>query len=498
MEPYFSSCLHPQFVLNPYTRQRVMYPCGKCKQCIMRKHSRLAYLCRMESATHKYNVFVTLTYDPVYAPFADVVLNEELSEHSYDGFVYDMCDENGEYLGSFTYPEPKLKLLFHKVGYIDRLPYLRKRDLQLFIKRFRKYVSEKTESKVRYFAVGEYGPAHFWPHYHLLLSFDDKTLLQVCEEYIRKAWRYGRVDCQLSKGACANYVANYVNSSGDVPPPFTLSSTKGFYLRSQKLGFGFFEGERRKVYETSPTDFIKRSLIIDGVNKEFYMWSSLYNVFFPKCRGFFAQSHVKRVYSYRLYETARRIFPECKKTIEIARSIASFLIAFGNNLGNCMLSDDEYDFYRYFDTFYQCYEVRDAEFKYIPSRDAALADEHAKDSFVQSIYSDLLLSKHFLTYVCDHQTTYEIERKVRLIEEFYKVLDLQRLNNFYKSQQLYFNEDFADEDDLIFFYRDCEDMELDARYRSLYSYRVYSSEVDKLYQKRIKHKYANDLNKIFL
>lgn len=99
---------------------------------------------------------------------------------------------------------------------------------------------------MRYFAVGEYGPVHFRPHYHLLLFLQSDEALQICSENISKAWTLGRVDCQVSKGQCSNYVASYVNSSCTIPKVFKASSVCPFNVHSQKLGQGFLDRQREK------------------------------------------------------------------------------------------------------------------------------------------------------------------------------------------------------------------------------------------------------------
>ena len=100
-----------------------------------------------------------------------------------------------------------------------------------------------------------------------------------------EAWSYGRVDCQLSKGKCSSYVAGYVNSSVLVPKVLTLPTLCPFCVHSQKLGQGFLQGERTKVYSLAPEQFVKRSIVTNGRYKEFDVWRSAYAYFYPKCKG---------------------------------------------------------------------------------------------------------------------------------------------------------------------------------------------------------------------
>ena len=194
----FCKCLNPQRIVNPYTNEAMTVPCGHCKACILAKNSRYAFQCDLESYSSKHTLFITLTYANRFIPRAQFVDSMERP------YGHDLVDvETGEYLGDADLPIKEIERLqdkFHLFGY---LPYLRKFDLQLFFKRFRYYVAKRfPKEKVRYFAIGEYGPVHFRPHYHVLLFLQSDEALQVCSTALSEAWSYGRVDCQLYKGKC--------------------------------------------------------------------------------------------------------------------------------------------------------------------------------------------------------------------------------------------------------------------------------------------------------
>lgn len=210
----FCKCLNPQRIVNPYTHECMTVPCGKCKACILAKNSCYAFQCDLESYCSMYTVFVTLTYAPNYLPVATPMY---LGDNTDFGLLcrYDLVDfETGESLGVFESESSQLELLQQKFNLCGSIPYLRKTDLQLFLKRFRYYVTKRLpKEKVRYYAVGEYGPVHFRPHYHLLLFLNSKEVLQICPEAVSEAWPFGRIDVQVSEGKCSSYVAGYVNSS---------------------------------------------------------------------------------------------------------------------------------------------------------------------------------------------------------------------------------------------------------------------------------------------
>lgn len=121
-----------------FVRQYVEIPCGQCIGCRLEYSRQWANRCMMELESHDSAYFVTLTYN-----------DESLPRSWYAD------PATGEALPSFT---------------------LRKRDLQLFFKRLRKRFPD---SRIRYYAAGEYGDTTFRPHYHCIiygLHLDDLSL----------------------------------------------------------------------------------------------------------------------------------------------------------------------------------------------------------------------------------------------------------------------------------------------------------------------------------
>lgn len=124
--------------------------CGKCTGCRMNKAREWALRCALEMQEHKTAAFITLTYDEEHVPLT-----------------------------------------------------LRPRDLELWLKRFRKFVGAKRP--IRYFACGEYGERTKRPHYHALLygaSEEDRLTVD-------RTWRMGRTQCEAVTPARIAYVAGY-------------------------------------------------------------------------------------------------------------------------------------------------------------------------------------------------------------------------------------------------------------------------------------------------
>lgn len=236
------SCFHPSFVTfcngqfgkfgGRYTQavvdaykdssfEVVPVPCGHCIGCRLDRSQAwsdrmlLEYSKDREDYPARTALFVTLTYDELHKPVV------ECTDHVSRGT-------------------------------------LDVRDVQLFIKRLRKYLPHK----VRFFCAGEYGDTTFRPHYHLILfgccladfpdavvyseDFELKQALYVSPK-LDSLWSKGSVKfCPASYGTMC-YVAQYVikkqyisdNSGldfyrGRKPPFITMSRRPG-------IGSDFFE-----------------------------------------------------------------------------------------------------------------------------------------------------------------------------------------------------------------------------------------------------------------
>ena len=247
-------CQHPRTVVNKYTRESVVVSCGSCPSCILRRSGIQTNLLTTYSAQFRYVYFVTLTYAPCFLPTLEVSVVETCTDDIADvSVVPNICDldssDPNTYMFGFrsvprsasvklknstverTFKDPEVKFtcsmtskellsilnkVKHNVPY--RIPYVCNRDLDLFLKRLRSYYPDE---KLRYYAVSEYGPQSFRPHWHLLLFSNSERFSQTVLENVSKAWSYGRCDASLSRGFAAPYVASYVNSFVALPNFYT-------------------------------------------------------------------------------------------------------------------------------------------------------------------------------------------------------------------------------------------------------------------------------------
>lgn len=292
-------CQHPRTVVNKYTHESVVVPCGSCPSCILRRSGIQTNLLTTYSSQFRYVYFVTLTYAPRFLPTLKVEVVETCTDDIADvSCVPDINDldpgDPNRYLFGFrsvprtasvklknstverTFKDPEVKFsipmtsreLLSILGKVkhnvpNRIPYICNRDLDLFLKRLRSYYPDE---KLRYYAVSEYGPTSYRPHWHLLLFSNSERFSETVLENISKAWSYGRCDASLSRGFAAPYVASYVNSFVALPSFFTemprLLRPKSFH----SIGFtesNLFPGKVRISEVDEITD-----KCLDGVRVE--------------------------------------------------------------------------------------------------------------------------------------------------------------------------------------------------------------------------------------
>lgn len=247
-------CQNPLTVVNKYTHESVVVSCGSCPSCILRRSGIQTNLLTTYSAQFRFVYFVTLTYAPCFLPTLEVSVVETCTDDIADvSCVPDINDldpcDNNRYLFGFcsvprsasvklknstverTFKDPEVRFsypmkpkeLLSILGKINhnvpnRIPYICNRDLDLFLKRLRSYYPYE---KLRYYAVSEYGPTSYRPHWHLLLFSNSEQFSETILENVSKAWSYGRCDATLSRGFAAPYVASYVNSFVALPSFYT-------------------------------------------------------------------------------------------------------------------------------------------------------------------------------------------------------------------------------------------------------------------------------------
>lgn len=286
-------CQHRSFITNRYNGARIAVDCGQCDYCIHKRAQKASMRVKTAGSAFKYSYFVTLTYDNEHIPLMNCkVLHSEYEDvvgisgdihfgdehHKYIPVSEYRCDDNSllrhiffeqvqgtvsfdreikEYvpvrdnwflsmdaIRSFIYKTQSVDKTDYPVseqyGRDNLIPFLNYVDVQNYIKRLRKYLFQQLGKyeTLHFYAVGEYGPVHFRPHYHLLLFTNSEKVAEALRYCHGKSWKLGRSDFQRSAGGAASYVASYVNSLSAAP--LLYRSCRSFRPKS-RASVRFFE-----------------------------------------------------------------------------------------------------------------------------------------------------------------------------------------------------------------------------------------------------------------
>lgn len=286
-------CQYRSFITNRYTGARIAVDCGQCDYCIHKRAQRASMRVRTAGSAFKYSYFVTLTYDNEHIPLMNCkVLHSEYEDvvgisgdlhfgneyHNYIPVSEYQCDDSSRLRHIFfeqvqgTVPFDReikeyvpvkdnwfvsmdaIRSFIYKTQSVDKtdypaseqygrdnlIPFLNYVDVQNYIKRLRKHLYKQLGSyeTLHFFAVGEYGPIHFRPHFHLLLFTNSNEVAEVLRQCHDKSWKFGRSDFQRSSGGSSSYVASYINSLSAAP--LLYRSCRAFRPRS-RASVGFFE-----------------------------------------------------------------------------------------------------------------------------------------------------------------------------------------------------------------------------------------------------------------
>ena len=286
-------CQHRSFITNKYTGARIAVDCGQCDYCIHKRAKKASMRVKTAGSAFKYSFFVTLTFDNEHIPLmyckilhsdyedaigisGDIHFGHE--HHRYIPVSEYQCDDSSMLRHVFfeqvqgTVPfdrEAKeyspvqdnwflsmdaIRSFIVKTQSVDKtdypaseqygrdnlIPFLNYVDVQNYIKRLRKHLYKQLGKyeTLHFYAVGEYGPVHFRPHFHLVLCTNSDEVAKVLRYCHDKSWTLGRSDFQIARGGAASYVASYVNSL--CAAPLLYRSCRAFRPKS-RASVGFFE-----------------------------------------------------------------------------------------------------------------------------------------------------------------------------------------------------------------------------------------------------------------
>ena len=239
----------------------VEIPCGSCLDCRLQYSRSWAERCLVETQYHETSFFLTLTYDDEHLP---------------------SCEN-----------------INPTTGEISTAHSLQPRDLELFWKRLRKHYAD---SRISYFACGEYGSTTARPHYHAIVygvPITDLCLYRQSAEgnsyynspTIDRLWSNGFVVIGDVTYESAAYTARYclkkqvgrvareeTYTDNGLTPEFTRMSTR------PAIGRQFYEDHKHELYSLNSVSIstpsggrkIRTNKYYDKLfEKEFHDWLHL-------------------------------------------------------------------------------------------------------------------------------------------------------------------------------------------------------------------------------
>lgn len=478
----FTQCENPHIIRNKYTGDVIRVGCGCCRGCALQRRDRMSLLCRQEEQNHLYTLFVTLTFNPDTLPLLQPIRKDFGERHGYK--FYNLCHRY-QNLGSQVHFEPDsyhqtsdwLEPLLKKTNLGGFLPFVTVRDAQLFMKRLRKFLSKYSNEKIKYYLVSEYGPAHFRPHFHVLLFFDEEQTKRYIGRCILLAWayhqktrktfssgktktiyklrRFGRIDYSYTQGHASSYVSSYVNCSVRLPKFYSYAIfARPFCLHSQNFGNPLSKTEKEEIYKDESFSFTSLSIQTDEKLHTYELQSTFKSRFFPKCRGF----------SYKS-------FSELYQTYSAFNKLSTY---FGSDNINCLsnivysllCSNSEHPIIESFKIYTTCQDYQPLN-----------PDIDSKKLFINKIKTDLYLSKHFHKFVCDGDIRLYHQR-IKQICAFWNHDAQSKLSKFYITQNEFMNDFITNRDFLPYMYSNFEKYYIDHIFQfdgDLYSYYLYEN-----------------------
>lgn len=209
----------------------VTVPCGQCLYCRMKIAKEWRFRCESESkASNDPHYFITLTYgDKING------INSYYSQRA--NLRARPCESDGSFIS--------------------------RRDFQLFIFRMRIACQRAGfKYKLRYFGIGEYGPARSErAHYHILF-FNVPMGWFDFRELVRRCWCYGRIDVKDANVKAINYISKYTAFIA----PYRRTQHKPFRTSCQRpcLGFSWLQSAECALAIRKKSRTVQRSVNIDG------------------------------------------------------------------------------------------------------------------------------------------------------------------------------------------------------------------------------------------
>lgn len=339
------NCLNPRKVYNPSLHGWMYCSCDKCTACLNQKATTLSNRVRAEIEQHKYSVFFTLTYDNEYLPKYEVFQDSNdviqyrpigrLVDDSSSDMLTNSCplNEYDNYENVYKFDESSYIPPIENYENLYHFGVVCKKDIQNFLKRLRWRISNipkisKDESKIRYYISSEYGPTTLRPHYHGILFFDSKKILDKIKSLIVSSW--GRFERQqgatnrfkfrpfasvsltadyikLCDPNTAYYVASYVAGYAHLPEVLQLRESKPFHIQSKNPVIGSWKVDKQEILENiNRGTYTTDKQVYDDKTGQFNtvivpLPESTLSSIFKKCVGYSTLANDAKLQLYSFY-----------------------------------------------------------------------------------------------------------------------------------------------------------------------------------------------------
>jgi len=249
------NCLNPIRIRNQYTGEWMFVGCNHCEGCLSEKIVRNVSLLSAYMKRFKYIYLVTLTYDNNHVPF---VIDGRPEIFRYDGKdISEILEVTDSPFNCKDCP----KLVGHDLKFAVGVLYYR--DIQLFFKRLRKYLSTYgSKPEIKSFVCCEYGSLSKRPHYHLAIC-SDTIPYDTIKAGIIKSWQlhdWSRLDeeqcIKVGFSNLSSYLASYINC---------CSGSSGFY-EDKRI--------KQKVRRSKDISYIVNDEMEEEIKRFFYRGSN--------------------------------------------------------------------------------------------------------------------------------------------------------------------------------------------------------------------------------
>lgn len=516
---FYTECQCKREVINPYTGDIILVPCGVCDACRVSKSILAENRIYAQKSVSKYCYFVSLTYKNEFIPYYEVETQEidedNIAVHAFarprrrltrtitfhgvkhvrpvlglamdQSFEFDFSCKK-EYWNRYSL-QADLSFKGKYPQYAGRYGFLCHKDLSLFMKRVRKQILlrdlKPENEKLHTYIVGEYGPVSFRPHFHILFFFDSDKLAKNFIRVVNSCWKFGRVDCSASRGQAESYVAGYLNSFTSLPLHFKENRCiRPFARFSNHFGFQFFSSS---IEEGRKGDFSKLldgvSVPINGKYRVIRPWSSIIDTCF-----------------FRPVAHGRRTVSEYVEILRYARNICQRPAYWKSSI----FQIPRLIYQHYYSSDRQTQTVKELsedfvmtdtmQFLHIDPTRGALGDEFFERSFCSRFYiffrhCELFLSSMGFSLFSPRVDYNRIYSAIKLSKKFFDVREKQSLHDLFSNSQS-FESDWSD-----IFWNQTEERQKEFAESGLGS--VCRTKLSALVHSKVKHRHLNDMNNFF-